>query len=637
MSKTPNPDHIRNILRNHKVLADTCFLMHLSFEKFLVVYASELQDNRILVPRKVAQELQRIEKKQDHRMQAARKALLLIKQAISKGQAEIRGERSDDHTTVADHVISRVVEQHLAQHNLVVLTNDRRLRDWIYAKKQAGCFSSSKSLLVIRFEPQSGKPQVWGQVKGHDRETNNQSQTISNRSSVTQQTSAQPTQAMNVPQPFASTQKLEIGLETPLSVTEDLERVGYVQSYRAQRLRQVRLIRRVASGGEGTIYETDQPDIVCKIYHANRLTDGARRKIELMATRPVDHPRICWPIDPVRDSQGVFRGFLMPKASGEPLGHGLFIPTVWLSKHPNWTRRESVRLAICILEGIDYLHRMNVLLGDINPMNFLVKDANTVFLVDCDSYQVQGFPCPVGSINFTAPEIQGQDFSRFLRTKEHELFAVATLLFMIMVPGKPPYSHQGGGDGAANIKKMHFPYPLGEKGAVNAPEGAWRFCWSHLSRPIKEYFYQVFHKDNQGQPRVTVANWLRAFREYEHILSKPHTVFMGPTPQYGFDLSILPHNFRYLEGKGLPLPTGGETDLQRSVKRMVNAIQSVRKVVRTSKQSTSTSTVSGNYQAPTHSTMKQPVPPNTGCLVGVLIGAVGLSLFMIILSNSKPF
>jgi rRNA-processing protein FCF1/serine/threonine protein kinase len=584
MSQDSNHTFLRGVLQSHKILADTSFLMHPSFGKFLDDFSVEFRSNRILVPRKVVQELQRMEKKKDHRLQAAQHALQLIEQAVSNGLAEIRGESSDDSARVADHVISRVVEQHMAQYNIVVLTNDRRLRDWIYAKKRSGCFSTDKSLLVVRFEPRDGKPHIWGREM--QLPISDHGQTVF-PAVPPQPFRARSKPVWNLPQPFACTNRLESGLETRLLATEDVEKVSFVYSYNGQRLRQVRLCRKLASGGEGTIYETDQPDILCKIYHTNRLTDGARRKVELMVTRQVAHPGICWPIESVRDSQGVFRGFLMPRASGEPLGHGLFIPTVWLSKHPNWTRRESVRLAISILEGIEYLHRMNVLLGDINPMNILVKDANTVFFVDCDSYQVEGFPCPVGSINFTAPEIQGQDFSRFLRTKEHELFAVATLLFMIMVPGKPPYSHQGGGDGAENIKKMHFPYPLGEKGAQDAPEGAWRFCWSHLSRPIKEYFYQVFHKDCQGQPRVTVAEWLRVFREYERILQDPNKVFMGPTPQYGFDLQILPHNFRYVEGRGRPLPTGGETDLQRSVNRMVNAATSVTRGVSTSGQSAS--------------------------------------------------
>jgi len=381
--------------------------------------------------------------------------------------------------------------------------------------------------------------------------------------------------ASNAPQPFGRTSKLEQGLETLLTGKEDVEKTGCVYLYNGQ---QVRLLKRLASGGEGTVFETDRNGVVCKIYHPARLTDGARRKIELMVTRRVSHPGICWPTEAVRDSQGIFRGFLMPRASGEPLGHGLFIPTVWLAKKPTWTRRESVRLAIRILEGIDYLHRMKVLLGDINPMNILVKDENTVYIVDCDSFQVEGFPCPVGSINFVAPEIQGQDFTRFLRTPEHELFAVATIAFMMMMPGKPPYSHQGGADGATNIKKMHFPYPLGEKGSRGAPEGAWRFCWSHLNRALKEAFHASFDSESQGQPRVKVSEWLRLFGNYEYTLSKNSNVFLGPKPDVGFDLALLPQNKRYWRDddgvvRPYPIPQDGETDLQRSVKNIASASQ----------------------------------------------------------------
>lgn len=33
---------------------------------------------------------------------------------------------------------------------------------------------------------------------------------------------------------------------------------------------------------------------------------------------------------------------------------------------------------------------------------------------------------------------------------------------MIMLPGKPPYSQQGGGYPGDNIKNMDFSYPFGE-------------------------------------------------------------------------------------------------------------------------------------------------------------------------------
>jgi len=146
--------------------------MHKSFDTFLVDYDDVFKQNPLLIPRKVVQELQRIEKKRDHRLQTTQVALRSVESAVANATAQIRGEQSDDHTAVADHVISRVVEQHISQHNIVVLTNDRMLRSWIYSKKRAGCFSSRNSLLVVRFGPQNGTPHIWGDAPVGDPDKN---------------------------------------------------------------------------------------------------------------------------------------------------------------------------------------------------------------------------------------------------------------------------------------------------------------------------------------------------------------------------------------------------------------------------------------------------------------------------------
>lgn len=203
MSQTTKCDQLREVLKSHKILADTSFLMHRSFGQFLEDYAAVFQTNRILIPRKVIQELRRIEKKNDHRLSAVQDALRWIKQAISKGIAEIRGEQSDNHTAVADQVISRVVEQHIAQYNILVLTNDRMLRDWICRKKRAGCFSSRNSLLVVRFHPQTGRPHIWRVSKEHSGNDHKQQPTID--VTAPRPPRPQPMSAIALPQPFART------------------------------------------------------------------------------------------------------------------------------------------------------------------------------------------------------------------------------------------------------------------------------------------------------------------------------------------------------------------------------------------------------------------------------------------------
>jgi hypothetical protein len=147
-------------------------------------------------------------------------------------------------------------------------------------------------------------------------------------------------------------------------------------------------------------------------------------------------------------------------------------------------------------------------------LNVLVESEREVFFVDTDSYQVESHPCSVGMVNFTPPEIQSRDFRTFLRTTAHENFAVATLLFMILMPGKPPYSHQGGGTPGANIREGNFSYPLGEKTNKKTPEGPWRFMWSNLPFRTKEAFFGCFAENR----RPTVTEWMGILRHYQDTL-----------------------------------------------------------------------------------------------------------------------
>ena len=547
------PEDLKRVLRTHKILADTSFLLQKGFASFIDQYREILSSNPILVPKRVLEELIILRQKRRELVSRINDTLELLNR--NQSLIDIRGEPSDSHCTV-DQVLSRVVEQHIGRVNLLILTNDRALANWLYGKKRSPCFRTNSSLLVAFFPRGATSPKIW-------RDTQD----------AFAFQSRDPGDGWCVA-PFALPKDLAPDLETPLVCKIRLSPGDFVQTRDGTR---VQLAAELASGGEGTVFQTNQTGLVCKIYHEQKLTVGKKNKVELMTTRRIPDSTICWPTEPVYDADGVFRGFLMPEARGEPLARGLFIPKAWLQKHPSWTRRESVRLALTILKKIKNIHTINVLLGDINPFNILVVDPDTVYFVDCDSYQVEGFPCPVGSINFVAPEIQGKDFRQFLRTLEHELFAVATLLFMIMVPGKSPYSHQGGTDGADNIRKMHFPYPFKTRRAENIAMGPWRFCWSHLSPKLKEAFYRSFHKDYRNRPRVTVDEWIRLFEQYKKILDNPQNVFKGPRPQLKrFDLDILPQNYYYTEKNGTivpkPLPPDGKTDLILQREFMLSAV-----------------------------------------------------------------
>lgn len=239
--------------------------------------------------------------------------------------------------------------------------------------------------------------------------------------------------------------------------------------------RQIRLVKKLAEGGEGAVYEIDFKDEVAKIYNAHSNTKRRFEKLKLMTSKNISFNGICYPTRLLYNQNGEFVGYLMPKASGKTLGRSIFAAKpLFLKNFPNFKKQDMVNLCLNILTKIRYLHNKNIILGDINPENILLVSPDEVYFVDTDSYQIENFPCPVGTINYTAPEIQGKHYPDFLRTKGNENFALATLLFMIMVPGKPPYSQQGGGDPAKNITNMDFSYPFGDNSNKKTPDGPWR-------------------------------------------------------------------------------------------------------------------------------------------------------------------
>lgn len=280
-----------------------------------------------------------------------------------------------------------------------------------------------------------------------------------------------------------------------------------------------RLGAQISAGGEGIIYEVEGRNQVCKVYHREKLTQLKRQKIELMVSRRIDRPGICWPTDMATNAAGEFVGYLMPRAYGQTMQSAMFVKPKLEKTFPDWRRLDLVNVAGTFLDHVDFLHSLNIIIGDINPMNLLVTpDSTAVWIVDTDSFQIEAFPCPVGTVNFTPAEIQGLNYASFLRTIEHELFAVATMIFMILFPGKAPYSQQGGGSPADNIKSRNFPYRFAKQSGQSvpdvsgedAPPGPWQFIWSHLPMNFREAFYDTFRENR----RVSVEAWTELLKDY---------------------------------------------------------------------------------------------------------------------------
>lgn len=238
----------------------------------------------------------------------------------------------------------------------------------------------------------------------------------------------------------------------------------------------------IGEGGEGRVFSVqDDPGAVVKVFDSEHRTVHRQEKLKLLIARGFEREGISFPDRTITNVDGAFVGYAMPRAAGKELQATVMRPTRFKKTYPNWSKADLVDVCISFLEKIAYLHSLNILLGDINPKNVMVDADKDVWIIDADSWQLEGYPCPVGTPMFTAPSVSG-DYADTLRTEQEELFAVATMLFMILITGQFPYARAGadGGDFATLIREGKFAFQFRGASDRDQPEGNWKFMWSHL-------------------------------------------------------------------------------------------------------------------------------------------------------------
>lgn len=282
--------------------------------------------------------------------------------------------------------------------------------------------------------------------------------------------------------------------------------------------REYKLLDKIGDGGEGAVYKIDN-DRVCKIY--KKLDLERIEKLKFMIAMNFNCEGVCFPTDIVYNKSYEPIGFVMKEAKGIEIQKALMGKAQIEKYFPQFNKRDMVELSLTILEKIECLHKKKIILGDINPRNILIVSPKEVYFVDTDSYQIDKFACPVGTTIYTAPEIQKKNFNSFLRSYGNEYFSIATLLFMLMLPGKMPYSKKGGEDITYNILNMDFAYPLKDGENENIPAGVWMYCWSHMPLFMKKAFYKSFKKGeefNKERDRLDVGKWKSYMKKYLSLI-----------------------------------------------------------------------------------------------------------------------
>jgi len=248
----------------------------------------------------------------------------------------------------------------------------------------------------------------------------------------------------------------------------------------------------IAEGGEGSVFAAHSASaspLVAKLYHPTQRMRWREQKLRLMCSRPIRSPCVAWPREILYDELRRFVGVLMPRADGVPLGAFAFHAELLTNQFPSWTRYDLTRLCLNLSESVHTLHRYGVVLGDLHPGNVMVSTDGTVCWVDADSFQIEDYPCSVGTERFRAPELRG-NFGDFLRTRSHDGYALSVLLFMTLTLGLSPFARQGNGEDMQEAaRKGALPYPFASykpPAGFYPPDTSGRYVWSYLPRKLRD-------------------------------------------------------------------------------------------------------------------------------------------------------
>lgn len=287
----------------------------------------------------------------------------------------------------------------------------------------------------------------------------------------------------------------------------------------------INLGSQLGSGGEGVVHEVPElgKDIVAKIYHKAIPLKKQQKLIDMANISDDSLKKIAaWPFATLHlNKNGPVQGFLMTRANGEPV-HQIYSPGQRKQNFPDKDWAFLINVARNTAAAFQAIHVRGHIIGDVNPNLVYVSENTIAKLIDCDSFQIhansQSYLCEVGVPFFTPPELQSlTTFENLTRTKNHDNFGLALLIFHILLMGRHPFSgrHAGKGDvplekAIANLKYVFSKDSLSR--GVSPPPNP--ISPKILSSTLYSYFERAFLESGISHARPTGAEWVAALDEF---------------------------------------------------------------------------------------------------------------------------
>lgn len=294
------------------------------------------------------------------------------------------------------------------------------------------------------------------------------------------------------------------------------------------------LDREIGNGGEGSVWsiQGDQR-VAAKFYHKGMAPEHAR-KLEVMCRLKSESllKIAAWPTSTLSATRtGQPEGLLMPRISGYQAAHLLYSPKSRRTTFPEAQFPFIVHAATNIARAFAAIHDAGQVIGDVNHGNLLVSEHATVALIDCDSFEITDqksvYPCLVGVPTYTPPELQGGTFQGIHRTKQHDAFGLAVLIFHLIFLGRHPFAgiyRNGTADMTIEqaISEYRFAYsPDARSTQMQPPPAA-----PHLADfpPVfSELFIRAFTRAGANDNRASAREWIAPLESLSKSLKQCDT------------------------------------------------------------------------------------------------------------------
>ncbi|RAP58100.1 protein kinase [Oleiagrimonas sp. MCCC 1A03011] len=283
----------------------------------------------------------------------------------------------------------------------------------------------------------------------------------------------------------------------------------------------------LGKGGEGDVFAcAASSDVAIKVYK-ERLRNSREGKVRAMVESKLasQSSLVAFPAAVATDAKGRFAGFAMRLVSGYKPVHELYSPKSRKVHFPNTDYRFLIRVAQNIARAVATVHQTGCVIGDFNHSGVLISKDATVALIDADSFQFslngQTYPCVVGTEDFTPPELHGKRLAEVTRTRAHDNFGLAVVIFQLLVMGKHPYAGRYNGPdiglGEA-IAQNRFAYSiLRQRETQTIPPPA-SLSLDQFPRPIAHAFEEAFGLTPSSRPSPSI--WITLLEELEKSLRR---------------------------------------------------------------------------------------------------------------------